>query len=109
MLTQRQTAGYPSGMAAMTNAQIGEMIGLSFTAVSRMRNGDRLPSVEVMTKISTVFEIPLEDVVRATRAGDTTLLRRESWGRYFSGLVEAYERKQADQAHAETVGAVRTA
>ncbi len=36
----------------MTNEEIGKLIGLSYSAVSRLRRGERLPSVGVMVAIS---------------------------------------------------------
>ena len=47
----------------MTNDKIGELIGLSYSAVSRLRRGERLPSVGVMVAISERLGWAVEDQV----------------------------------------------
>lgn len=48
----------------MTNEEIGKLIGLSYSAVSRLRRGERLPSVDVMVAISTHFGWGVADQVQ---------------------------------------------
>lgn len=48
----------------MTNEKIGELIGLSYSAVSRLRRGERLPSVNVMVAISKHFGWGVADQVQ---------------------------------------------
>lgn len=36
----------------ISNIKLGELLGLSHASVSRIRSGDRLPSLDVMHKIS---------------------------------------------------------
>lgn len=48
----------------MTNEKIGELIGLTYSAVSRLRRGERLPSVEVMVAISDHFGWGVADQVQ---------------------------------------------
>jgi transcriptional regulator with XRE-family HTH domain len=48
----------------MTNEKIGELIGLSYSAVSRLRRGERLPSVDVMVAISAHFGWGVADQVQ---------------------------------------------
>lgn len=42
-------------MNSITNTQIAEDIGLTHSGVSRIRSGDRLPSISVMAKIADVY------------------------------------------------------
>ena len=48
----------------MTNEEIGKLIGLTYSAVSRLRRGERLPSVEVMLAISEQFGWGVADQVK---------------------------------------------
>lgn len=38
-----------------TNAEVGEKIGLTHSGVSRIRSGDRLPSLDTMAAIERAF------------------------------------------------------
>jgi transcriptional regulator with XRE-family HTH domain len=49
----------------MTNEVIGVKIGLSHSAVSRLRRGQRLPSVPTMVAIERVFGWSVADQVKA--------------------------------------------
>lgn len=49
----------------MTNEAIGQMIGLSHSAVSRLRRGQRLPSVPIMVAIELEFGWLVADQVKA--------------------------------------------
>lgn len=63
----------------MTNAEFGRRIGVHFTTASRMRRGQRRPSVAVMLKIGTEFGIPDNELMRAHVKGAShfaRLLRR---------------------------------
>lgn len=48
----------------MTNEKIGELIGLSYSAVSRLRRGERLPSIEVMVAVEEHLRWPVADQVK---------------------------------------------
>lgn len=48
----------------MTNEEIGKLIGLTHSAVSRLRRGERLPSIEVMVAIAKHFDWSVADQVR---------------------------------------------
>ena len=48
----------------MTNGEIGKLIGLSYSAVSRLRRGERLPSVQVMVAIESHFNWSVSDQVK---------------------------------------------
>ena len=47
----------------MTNGEIGKLIGLSYSAVSRLRRGERLPSIAVMVAIQEAFGWSITDQV----------------------------------------------
>lgn len=47
----------------MTNEEIGKLIGLSHSAVSRLRRGERLPSIAVMVTIQDVFGWAITDQI----------------------------------------------
>ena len=51
--------------AAITNVQVGLDIGLDHTTVSRIRSGDRLPSIDVMVAIARVYGWKIDAQVRA--------------------------------------------
>jgi len=53
----------------LTNEQVGQLIGLSYSAVSRLRSGNRFPSLEVMYKIEAAFDWPIQDQLRARLVG----------------------------------------
>jgi transcriptional regulator with XRE-family HTH domain len=47
----------------MTNEEIGKLIGLSHSAVSRLRRGERLPSIQVMLNVQDVFGWAITDQI----------------------------------------------
>jgi ribosome-binding protein aMBF1 (putative translation factor) len=68
--------------AAISNSQIGSDIGLDYTTVSRIRSGQRLPSIDVMVEIERVFKWPVAEQVDA-RTKDC--------------YAEAFEKRLVDQ------------
>jgi transcriptional regulator with XRE-family HTH domain len=48
----------------VTNEKIGDLIGLSYSAVSRLRRGERLPSIDVMVAIELHFDWSVADQVK---------------------------------------------
>lgn len=63
----------------MTNAEFGRRVGCNHSTASRLRSGDRLPSVGLMSRISEEFGIPVKTLVEAHQAGPesfSALLRR---------------------------------
>lgn len=55
--------------AAVTNVQVGKDIDLDHTTVSRIRSGDRLPSLNAMIRIETRYRWKLHIQARARLAG----------------------------------------
>jgi transcriptional regulator with XRE-family HTH domain len=54
---------------AVTNEEFAERVGVHFTMASRMRNGNRLPSVKTMISISNAFDLKMDDLSDAYAAG----------------------------------------
>jgi transcriptional regulator with XRE-family HTH domain len=50
----------PAGTAA-TNPEVGKLVGLSYSGVSRIRSGDRYPSLQVMRKIAAAYSWPVSE------------------------------------------------
>lgn len=52
-------------MATLTNKDLGVLIGLTHSSVSRIRSGHRLPSPDAMLRIEECLGWPVADQVRA--------------------------------------------
>lgn len=52
-----------------TNTEIASLIGLSHSGVSRIRSGQRLPSIDAMRRIEREFNWPLNAQVVAREKG----------------------------------------
>lgn len=53
-----------------TNQEVADRLGLTHSAISRIRSGQRLPSFQVMNRIATEYDWPLKSQVEA-RIHDT--------------------------------------
>jgi transcriptional regulator with XRE-family HTH domain len=53
----------------MVNNELGQKIGVGPSMASRIRNGQRLPSVKVMIAIEREFGIPMDELVAAHEKG----------------------------------------
>jgi len=69
----------------MSNEEFGRRIGVSHSMASRIRSGDRLPSVATMQRIADEFEIPLETLVLRHTQGPT------EFGRLIRARLELLE------------------
>lgn len=49
----------------LTNEAFGKLLGLSHATISRIRGGTRMPSGEIMLKIATLMDWPVEEQMRA--------------------------------------------
>lgn len=65
----------------MTNEEVGKRIGLTYSAVSRLRRGERLPSIEVMVAVSREFGWDVADQVK---------VRTSQGARMYSALLNEY-------------------
>lgn len=52
-----------------TNIEVAERIGLSHSSVSRIRSGDRLPSIDVMANIAESYGWDFTSQVHSRQAG----------------------------------------
>jgi transcriptional regulator with XRE-family HTH domain len=78
-----------------TNVEIAERLGLNHSMVSRLRIGERVGSVDVLSRISSEYNVPLGPLVDAAvkaRAGDSS--------EFVSILEEAFSREEAQAAAA---------
>lgn len=55
--------------AAITNVQIGKDIGLDHTTVSRIRSGERLPSIDVMVDVELRYGWRVEQQIKSRLDG----------------------------------------
>lgn len=47
-----------------TNPEVGKQLGLSYSGVSRIRSGNRYPSLAVMRKIRDAYAWPIEEQMK---------------------------------------------
>ena len=77
--------------AAVTNAAVGEEVGLTHAQISRIRAGHRLPSIETMSRIQIAYGWTLDAQIAARLNG---------------GYGPEFERRLADRyGEAEAVDA----
>lgn len=53
----------------VTNNEFGDRVGCDFTMASRLRNGERLPSRELLERIVAAYGLDGNEALAATRAG----------------------------------------
>lgn len=69
--------------AAVTNMEVGLEIDMGHTGVSRLRSGDRLPSIRIMYNIQSAYAWPIADQIDARMNGN--------YGRAFENvLIDRY-------------------
>lgn len=72
-------------MSIISNAEFGRRVGCDYTTSSRLRNGQRRASVELMSNISVEFNIPIEELIKAHNQGPKEfgrLLRERVFNEY---------------------------
>lgn len=67
---------------SMTNPQFAELIGMHFTFASRLRTGQRKPSLSTMVKISSLFDWSLDDQAKA--------MGRDNWHILLEQRIDQY-------------------
>lgn len=72
----------------MTNSELAAKIGVDRTLASRLRNGKRSPSKEVIWRIARAFDFPTADIVDATHRGP------EAFGKWFSSKLPGEAERQ---------------
>lgn len=53
----------------MTNEEFAEKVGIDYTTASRLRNGRRLPSGQLLVRIHDEFRIPWQRLMEAYAKG----------------------------------------
>lgn len=56
-------------MARMTNEEFGEKVGCHYSMASRLRNGERLPSRELLKRIIVAFDLNRAEAYEAYDQG----------------------------------------
>lgn len=54
--------------ARVTNEEFGAKVGCDFTTASKLRNGTRLPSRELLERIIRAYDLDANDAIQATRS-----------------------------------------
>ncbi|MFI6859519.1 helix-turn-helix domain-containing protein [Streptomyces sp. NPDC050421] len=54
----------------ITLAHLAATTGVSESTLSRLENGQRRPSLELLLPLSRIYDVPLDDLVGAPRTGD---------------------------------------
>lgn len=55
--------------SAPSNQQVAQTLGIHYTTVSRLRSGQRTPSLQLMKQISTTYGVSMDRLVKAKLAG----------------------------------------
>lgn len=66
----------------ISNIKLGELLDLSHASVSRIRSGDRLPSLKVMSVIAGLTGWSLDDQMAARNAGTYADVFEETFENY---------------------------
>lgn len=74
---------------ALTNKQIGDMIGVSDSMASRLCSGERLPSAETLSNIVVQFGIDANRAIEAYQKG------MEYFGPWFVRELDQWDRNRA--------------
>jgi transcriptional regulator with XRE-family HTH domain len=64
-------------MSQLTNDAVAERLGLSHSAVSRMRRGERIASPRTAVRIAEEFGVSLDELTRASALASSG--EREPW------------------------------
>lgn len=56
-------------MSPRSNQTVASELGIHFTTVSRLRSGQRTPSLTLMQKISKTYDVPMDRLVQAKLRG----------------------------------------
>lgn len=75
----------------ITNEEFGANVGCDFTMASRLRNGKRLPSRELLESIVRVYHLDANDALAATRDG------KEAFANYLDRTVFNPPAREPDQ------------
>ena len=48
----------------LTQTQLGDMLGIDHSHVGKMERGERTPSLEILVKITHIFNVSAEQLIR---------------------------------------------
>jgi len=83
----------------MTNEEFGERVGCHYSMASRLRNGERLPSRDLLRRIISAFELNRAEAYEAYDQG------KEEFSRYLRATVlEPSEPESSDPESPEPSG-----
>lgn len=57
-------------LRGITLAEVAERTGISKSTLSRLENGQRRPSLELLLPLAETYRVPLDDLVGAPEVGD---------------------------------------
>src|SRR3954468_5430952 len=60
----------------VTLTDVAERTGISKSTLSRLENGQRKPSLELLLPLAEVYRVPLDDLVGAPESGDPRIRLR---------------------------------
>jgi transcriptional regulator with XRE-family HTH domain len=55
---------------ALTQAQLGEMLGVDYTHIGKMEKGERSPSLEILFKLMQIFNVSCDQLLMDDREVD---------------------------------------
>lgn len=84
-------------MRIFTNQEFAQRVGIDHTHASRLRNGQRLPSADLLHRIHLAFDIPLDRLHKARNDG------ADAFGRLLRSRVFG-DRKHVFRTHCDEDG-----
>lgn len=82
-------------MSKLSNAEVGERLGMSHSSVSRMRAGERVASVEVLERIVSEYEADPAELLHA--AAEASRGSKQGWIRLLDRLFNASEEEEVSE------------
>lgn len=74
----------------MSQERLGELLGLSYQQVQKYENGRSRITIEVLAKVSDIFSLPVEEILRSAETG----LSAEGAAERGSYGVEAFQESE---------------
>lgn len=81
---------------SVSNHKFAEQVGCNYTMASRLRNGKRMPSAEMLVKICQAFGLDMGAALRAFAGGNASMAR---WLREEIFDKEDDPKAEADEEH----------
>ncbi|MEZ4727756.1 MAG: helix-turn-helix transcriptional regulator [Caldilineaceae bacterium] len=54
----------------LTQAQLGDLLGVNYSHVGKMEKGERLPSLEILAKLMAIFSVSCDQLLMDDREVD---------------------------------------